>query len=534
MSRRPRWLPGGARTDDDALGVAALGAGDAPADPDADLPDDVRPPRANRTIMTIAVTAVVSLGAGIAVSQLVVSPAQRAAEAAPPEAGVITVPVEQRELSTDLTLRGDVLYDDPVPVSLETGDLGGAAIVTGQVPEVGDVVEAGQVILEIAGRPVIVLPGELPIYRTLRVGSSGPDVVQLKEALVALGLSPGDPTSESFDAATAAAVDALYAQSGYAAPRPEEGAEEALRAARDTQRMSEEALSLAQAELDRAADGLPRSERLRHDTAVARAERAVQAAVDGGEGAEAVTQAREELELVRAERAEALARPDLSAEVAARDTAAQALEEARVAVDEAWSSSRTPLPAAEIVYVDTLPRRVDSVTVGRGDSVSGEALTISGATLQVRASVSASDIELITEGMTAYFSVGEEQLEATVGEIATRRPDTDQEGEGDGDAGSGGDRREIVLVPGEITEEQRAAILGSNVRVTIPLESTSGDVLVVPVAALTAGPGGESRVEVDRGEGTEIVVVETGLTAGGYVEVRSSELAAGDLVVVGR
>lgn len=536
MSRGLRWRPTrGASQDDGALGVAALGADDAPADPDADLPDDVRPPRANRTIMTIAVTAVVSLGAGIAVSQLVVSPAQRAAEAAPPEAGVITVPVEQRELSTDLTLRGDVLYDDPVPVSLETGDLVGAAIVTGQVPEVGDVVEAGQVILEIAGRPVIVLPGELPIYRTLRIGSSGPDVVQLKEALIALDLNPGDPASESFDAATAAAVDALYAESGYAAPRPEEGAEEALRAARDHLRMSEESLSQAQSELNRAADGLPRSERLRHDTAVARAERAVQSAIDGGEGAEAVTQAREELELVRAERAEALARPDLSAEVAARDAAAQAVEEARVAVDEAWSSSRTPLPAAEIVYVDTLPRRVDSVMVGRGDGVSGEALTISGATLQVRANVSASDVELITEGMTAYFSVGEEQVEATVSEIAARRQSNGEEGEGDGggDAG-GGDRREIVLVPGEITEEQRAAILGSNVRVTIPLESTSGDVLVVPVAALTAGPGGESRVEVDRGAGTEILVVETGLTAGGYVEIRSSELAAGDLVVVGR
>ena len=29
------------------------------------------------------------------------------------------------------------------------------------------------------GRPVIVLPGDLPVYRTLRVGVSGPDVIQL-------------------------------------------------------------------------------------------------------------------------------------------------------------------------------------------------------------------------------------------------------------------------------------------------------------------------------------------------------------------
>ena len=90
-------------------------------------------------------------------------------------------------------------------------------------------------------------------------------------------------------------------------------------------------------------------------------------------------------------------------------------------------------------------------------------------------------------------------------------------------------------LPFEISEEQRTSIVGSNVRVSIPLESTTGDVLVVPVAALTAGPGGESRVEVDRGGArTEIVVVETGLSAGGYVEVTGEGLAVGDLVVVGR
>src|SRR5690625_907073 len=177
-ARGPTWRAVRAarpRRDDDALGVAGLAA---PDDLD-DVPPDVRPPRANRTIVAIAATAVVSLGAGVALSHLVISPAQRAAEAAPPEAGLITVPVEQRELTTDLTLRGDALYDDPVPVSVETADLGAPPVVTGQVPEVGDVVDAGDVVLEVAGRPVIVLPGELPVYRTLRVGSSGPDVLQL-------------------------------------------------------------------------------------------------------------------------------------------------------------------------------------------------------------------------------------------------------------------------------------------------------------------------------------------------------------------
>jgi hypothetical protein len=63
-------------------------------------------------------------------------------------------------------------------------------------------------------------------------------------------------------------------------------------------------------------------------------------------------------------------------------------------------------------------------------------------------------------------------------------------------------------------------------------------VLAVPVAALTAGPGGETRVEVLRegAEEPELVVVTTGLTASGYAEIVSSEqtLEAGDRVVVGQ
>ncbi|MCM3660901.1 hypothetical protein M3148_07830 [Georgenia satyanarayanai] len=508
---------------------------DLPGEPEEELPPGVRPPRANRTIVVVAVTAVASLAAGIGVSNLVISPAQRAAEAAPPEAGLITVPVEERELSTDLTLRGDALYDDPVSVALETTDMGGPAIVTGQVPEVGDLVEAGQVVMEVAGRPVVVLPGELPVYRTLRVGSSGPDVTQLKAALHSLGLNAGNRDSDVFDAATSAAVDALYQQAGYASPVAEEGADEALTAAREGLRMAEEAYAQAQAEVNRAAGGLPRSERLRLDTAVARAERAVQLAAQ--EGAEAVTQAREELAVVRVEREEALAAPDTSAERSARDAAATAVEDAARALAEARSNAMTPLPAAEVVYVDTLPRRVDSVMVRRGDTVSGEALTISGATLQVLASVSDADATLVPEGTKAYFTVGDEEIEATVTETRTpsARPAGDGEGEGDGGGGGGGARHELVLVPTEITEEQRAQIVGSNVRVTIPLESTGGEVLVVPVAALTAGAGGESRVEVERGEArTEIVVVQTGLTADGYVEVSGEGLTVGDLVVVGR
>ena len=65
--------------------------------------------------------------------------------------------------------------------------------------------------------------------------------------------------------------------------------------------------------------------------------------------------------------------------------------------------------------------------------------------------------------------------------------------------------------------------------------------LAVPVAAISVGADGESRVEVERNEGdgpdaVEIVKVTVGLTAEGYAEITPVEAGAlqrGDRVVVG-
>jgi multidrug efflux pump subunit AcrA (membrane-fusion protein) len=80
-------------------------------------------------------------------------------------------------------------------------------------------------------------------------------------------------------------------------------------------------------------------------------------------------------------------------------------------------------------------------------------------------------------------------------------------------------------------------IIGANVRVTIPVSSTGGAVLAVPAAALSATANGSTILQVE-GEDLALttVTVETGLAAGGLVEVTpiGGDLVAGDLVVVGR
>jgi hypothetical protein len=65
------------------------------------------------------------------------------------------------------------------------------------------------------------------------------------------------------------------------------------------------------------------------------------------------------------------------------------------------------------------------------------------------------------------------------------------------------------------------------------VSDSASNVLAVPVTALLALSEGGYAVEVvDEGGSTHLVGVETGLFADGLIEVTSSGLSAGDLVVV--
>jgi multidrug efflux pump subunit AcrA (membrane-fusion protein) len=489
---------------------------------------------AARTLTIIAVTAVVSLGAGLGLSRLIVSPAEAAAAAAPPEAGPISVPVELRELSNDVVLRGDALYEDPLSITVETGDLGGPAVVTGQVPEVGATIDAGAVVLEVTGRPVILLAGDLPVYRTLRAGVSGPDVLQLKAALGALGIDPGNATSDTYDAATAAAVVRLYQRVGYPAPGAGEEADAARTAAAEGVRAAEEQLASARRELTAAGAGSTGPERVRAqaavDTAQARLDE-VSAACDADPGTcvrSEVVAAQGELATARAELAAVAAAPDTSAQQAAVTAAQRALTDARSALAKAEQGVLTPLPAGEVVYLPATPRRVDDVTVRRGSVLAGTpVMSVSGATLQIAGAVDEGDAALFVEGAPAVVALPSGgEVSATVSTIGGPAPDGAEVPAG---------RTRVVVVPDALTDEQRAELQGANVRVTVPVGATQGAVLAVPLAALTAGPGGESRVEVLDGEISMLVTVEVGLAADGFAEVTplNGELAEGDRVVVG-
>lgn len=486
----------------------------------------------NRVIWVIAVVAVVSLIAGIALSRFVISPADAASNAAAPKGGLITVPVEFRALSNNVTIRGDANFADSVDVTVETGDLGGPAVVTGQVPEIGATLGAASVALEVTGRPVIVLPGDLPVYRTLRVGVSGPDVVQLKQALQSLGINPGDVASNVFDSATAAGVAALYASVGYPAPESPEGTTENIASANEGVSSAQDNLTAANIALQKAKAGPSQVDIIEQGNLVAAAQRDVDAECTTNPPSNACLDAQGVLALAQATSAQVLAPGDTSAESANVASANRALSAAKTLLAEAKEGALTYLPSSEVLYLAGLPRRVDDVTVKRGSTITASVMRVSGATIVVDASAAETDAKLLEVGDRAVLSMPDDtEHGATITAINPHQTDT-----GTVDA----TRFDVLLEPDELTPEQLQVLQGNNVKVSIAVGETEGEVLAVPLAALTAGAGGESRVEIvdPDGDGKETILVEvtTGLAADGYVEIQpvSGTLDEGDLVVVGR
>ena len=87
------------------------------------------------------------------------------------------------------------------------------------LPAAGRQIERGHTLFEVDQRPVTLMYGAVPMYRTLSEGAEGPDVQQLERNLRALGYT-GLTVDEEFSAATATAVRDWQADRGL----PETGA----------------------------------------------------------------------------------------------------------------------------------------------------------------------------------------------------------------------------------------------------------------------------------------------------------------------
>jgi len=302
-----------------------------------------------------------------------------------------------------------------------------------------------------------------------------------------------------------------------------------VRAAEQGVLAADQGVASAQRELDAARSGTDAVAVREADNAVSSARRELDAARGTGADALEIANLQDALGLAELRRSQ-LDRPaDTGAQqdalAAARNARTQAAEELARAREGALAS----LPQAEVLFLTELPRRVDAVNVERGASATGAALTVSGADVRLTGAAAEADARLLEVGARAVFELADgTEHAATVSAV---------------EAPSGESSRwSVLLEPDPLEPEQIQQLQGSNVRVVVPVGATEGEVLSVPLAALTAGPGGDSRVEVVEGDprdgeraDTRLVTVETGLAAGGYVEVTpvDGDLGEGELVVVG-
>ncbi len=567
-----------------------------------------------RTVLAVVtVVAVLSAVVGWVAGQRISSPAQVAANTAAPEPSLITVPIESAELSVDVVVRGTLQFSDTETLDVQPTTIDGTTIITRTLVEVGDELAEGDVMIEVAGRPVFVLEGQLPEYRSLRPAAEGPDVLQLEEALARLGLDPG-PVDGEYTEATEAAIQALYFQAGYTAnlPSPDETseldglrdqvaaaerdlsdllttgddgsgpsrstiirAEESVRLANLAHAQAKEQQSAANAVAARALNDATSTlatldtqlteskKRLREaregihpDTGQAptaaelqqlidvrdalRIDRDAALAVRDELAAEKSRVATEQAEFVRAAAIEVqianadltdLRNPPSSSAGSSADQVTRAREsvaDARKSLAQAEERIGTTLPAAEFRFLPTLPRTVQRVFADRGDAPTGAVMEVSGAGVSVTSSVSTTDRSLLEEGLQATYEIDDLGISIPL-EISLL---ADEPGGGD----LGADRYLMRMVPVDDIVPEEA--YGQSARVTIPVGSTSGEVLAVPLAALSAGADGTSRVEVETSTGeTSFVKVATGLKALGLIEITAldgADLSVGDRVVVGR
>lgn len=347
--------------------------------------------RRRRILGMVILGAIAISCAGMATATVVKSPADVAAGTKPPMPDVLTASVTRQVLSQTVVLRGTVTSSQSVDVA-PIGDGGTKPIVTKVPVRVGDPVGAGQVILEVAGRPVFVLQGALPIYRDLKPGSKGQDVKQLQEALTQLGFSSAG-TSGVFDAGTKAAVNAFYAKIGYDPLPAVQDGDTQVSAAKDAVTAGQQALQDAQDALTNALSApmapLASASPVPSITPVPGVGSASPAAKSSGDTA------RKQL-----------------------DRATQNLAALKKKLADIEALMGPEIPASEVVYLGSFPARVDAIAEKVGDSVSGKVMTLSAGSLAVTGTLGVSDKDLVHAGQKVEI-LSELTGQKTTGTVTT-------------------------------------------------------------------------------------------------------------------
>lgn len=462
------------------------------------------------------------------------SPAELAAASKPPPLSTITAPVERRTLEAKVVGRATVGTAAAVDVDCFPLATGQSASTTKQVftrppRPAGASVAEGELLAEVNGRPVLVLQGATPSFREMGPGTKGADVSALQTALRRLGFDTGE-TDGTFGTGTESAVQAWYKSLGYEAAGPTDDEAERLQAAQSAVQQAESGQRQAQAALSKAAQPAAESDLLQARIALAQAQQQLnEASASRADTTLPVLQ----VQLARANLDAMQKGRDATAERAALTAANAELAATRSRLDALDSSLGVKVPFCEVVFVPSLPGAIDqppkdsqSGQAAQGGTQAGGTSTawarVASGQLVLKASVSATEKSLLAVDMPVSY--GDGQGPTGTGRITAIEP-----------AGGQGTSQFAVTVQPD--PPLAASTLGQNVRMVVAVKSTSGEVLAVPLAAVSATSDGSAKVTKVTPVARVDVAVRAGLSADGFVEVEPvtpGALEAGENVAVGR
>ena len=414
----------------------------------------------------------VALAAGLAVAVPALSrDAESSAEGA---ASQRTAEVSSGSLASGITLSGTLSRGEPRALTASAD-----GVIT-WLPEPGTIIQPGEALYEVNGRPVFLLPGAVPLWRTLELGDEGPDVLALNEALRDLDLLDESLVDDVFGRGASAAVGSLYTGAGYDAPTDSPEGEERLSTARDD-------LSSARS----AAAPPPGTGNATEESADGATEGEVDGESDAGGSEDAV---------------------------GGGGTGGQ--EQVRQAEHRSAVASHEWIDAEDAVVLGVPSVRIGSLTLRVGDAAGGEVLTWTTDDVVATADVTDSQAAALVSGHTVEITLP--SAETVSGRIM--------------EVSAGGDESESEASPPQLVasidgQDAVDSMVGSAVQIAVVADKVEGS-LTMPVTALVALAEGGYAVERVTTEGTELVPVDVQLVAEAQVAVSSSSLQEGDEVVI--
>lgn len=436
-----------------------------------------------RVLLVISTCALVIALAGLGLSFFIKSPAQQALDQGPPPPSVITAPVERRVMQAQQSLRGTMLAADIIDVSgsaVAAGDANSKQIVTGVFVAVGQSIESGTVVAQVAGRPMIALLGQVPAYRTMAPGMTGDDVRGLQQTLIALHyLAEGNDTG-LFGELTQAAVEAFYRDRGYEPTHTWDGGNDELEAAQQI---------------------VTQQQRLLDDS-----------------------------------RAKAKDDPsDENKRLVQRDQ--EDLQEAMNRLNKVRARSGVQVRLGEVFFIPSFPAMITRVPVAVGTDLAkagDPVLSLSCGQIVAQgvipagqeAGISVGNVVEIIDGVNSRRTSGTVTIMGTY-QATPRDPSTGLPIPGSA-AGY-----PVTITPDEAVDQ---SWIGVSVQLTIISATTEGPVLAVPTLAIRMDSENRTYVLVStENNTTRTVLVDTGFSVGGMTEIRpaGNGLGEGDQVVIG-